>query len=147
MEKGEEKRKAIIKIFKLIFRLVEFSDREGMEYALKELDDTKLDGNRIRLTEEGGGKNSSRSRSRSDRRGNRRSVSRRSRSKSMDRRSPEKARRHRSPTPDEKSRSRSNDHSRTDDINKNMDRKSEEKRQRSRTPDEKSRSRSDDQAR
>merc|ERR1712114_88837 len=24
--------------------LVEFSDREGMEYALKELDDTKLDG-------------------------------------------------------------------------------------------------------
>eukprot|EP00091_Calanus_sinicus_P005056 TRINITY_DN1541_c0_g1_i5.p1 TRINITY_DN1541_c0_g1~~TRINITY_DN1541_c0_g1_i5.p1 ORF type:complete len:326 (-),score=91.82 TRINITY_DN1541_c0_g1_i5:110-1087(-) len=125
--------------------LVEFSDREGMEYALKELDDTKLDGNRIRLSEEGGRKNSrSRSRSRSDRRGNRR----RSRSKSMDRRSPE-ARKRRSPTPDEKSRSRSrsNDRSRTDDRNRNMDRKSEEKRQRSRTPDERSRSRSDDRAR
>ena len=33
-------------------RLVEFSDREGMESALRELDDTKLDERRIRLNEE-----------------------------------------------------------------------------------------------
>merc|ERR1712128_402623 len=67
--------------------LVEFTDREGMEYAIKELDDTTLDGTRIRLTEERkGGSRSSNSRGNS--RGNRRSGSR---SNSRKRRSPEKS--------------------------------------------------------
>jgi len=84
--------------------LVEFSDREGMESALRELDDTKLDGRRIRLREE------KRSRSRSTRRRDgRRSESKRSRSRE-ERRSQDRPRRHRSPTPDERSRSMSTDH-------------------------------------
>lgn len=33
--------------------VVEFADREGMEYALRKLDDTELDGRRIKLVEEG----------------------------------------------------------------------------------------------
>ena len=61
-------------------RLVEFSDKEGMEYALKELDDTKLDGKRIRLVEE----KRSPSRSRSNRRNNMRSESNKSKSRSND---------------------------------------------------------------
>merc|ERR1712086_608855 len=133
--------------------LVEFTDREGMEYAIKELDDTKLDGNRIRLTEER--KGGSRSRSRSNRRGNRRSNSRGnrrsgSRSNSRKRRSPEKSRKGRSPTPDEKSRSRSRseDRARNEDRTKDEGRRSQEKRgrQRSGTPEERSRSRSDNRA-
>ena len=48
--------------------IVEFGDRRGMEYALDKLDDTDLDGRRIRLIEEnrssgGGGRGRSRSRS------------------------------------------------------------------------------------
>jgi len=91
--------------------LVEFSDREGMESALRELDDTKLDGRRIRLREE----KRSRSRSRSTRRRDgRRSESRRRESKRSrsreERRSQDRPRRHRSPTPDERSRSMSTDH-------------------------------------
>merc|ERR1712128_39821 len=109
--------------------LVEFTDREGMEYAIKELDDTKLDGNRIRLTEE--------------RKGG-------SRSNSRKRRSPEKSRKGRSPTPDEKSRSRSRseDRARNEDRTKDEGRRSQEKRgrQRSGTPEERSRSRSDNRA-
>merc|ERR1711915_1001553 len=67
--------------------LVEFSDREGMEFALRELDDTKLDGRRIRLVEER--RSPSRSRSRNDRRRN------------------DKARKYKSRTPDGPSRSES----------------------------------------
>ena len=61
-------------------RLVQFSEKEGMEYALKELDDTKLDGKRIRLVEE----KRSPSRSRSNRRNNMRSESNKSKSRSND---------------------------------------------------------------
>jgi len=78
--------------------VVEFADRDGMEYALRKLDDTELDGRRIKLTEEGGGRGRSRSRSRS-RSGGRRSRSRsrsterrkRSRSRSRSNRSKEKS--------------------------------------------------------
>merc|ERR1712121_549574 len=62
--------------------LVEFSDRDGMDYALKELDDTKLDGNYIRLKQEA---QNSRSRSRSNRRGRSGSEKSRSRGRSYDR--------------------------------------------------------------
>jgi len=137
--------------------LVEFSDREGMEYALKELDDTKLDGSRIRLKEEGKG---SRSRSRSNRRGNRRSRSkrspsrsrdRRSPSRSRDRRSPEKSRNNKSGTPDEKRRNKSGSDDRSRNGDRHMDRRSRSQerrsRQRSKTPEERSRSRSDKHAR
>eukprot|EP00092_Neocalanus_flemingeri_P039971 GFUD01043540.1.p1 GENE.GFUD01043540.1~~GFUD01043540.1.p1 ORF type:complete len:338 (+),score=92.23 GFUD01043540.1:51-1016(+) len=149
--------------------LVEFVDREGMEYALKELDDTKLDGRRIRLVEEK--RSPSRSRSRSNKRGNRRSESkgrgnrrsesngrgnRRSESngrRSMDRRSQDKAKRQRSTTPDEKSRSRSGDRASdragSNSKQRNIERRSPEKtrRQASKTPDQRSRSRSDDRVR
>merc|ERR1712013_872543 len=137
--------------------LVEFSDREGMDYALKELDDTKLDGSRIRLKEEGKG---SRSRSRSNRRGNRRSRSkrspsrsrdRRSPSRSRDRRSPEKSRNQKSGTPDEKRRNKSGSDDRSRNGDRHMDRRSRSQerrsRQRSKTPEERSRSRSDKHAR
>merc|ERR1712013_746492 len=104
--------------------LVEFSDREGMDYALKELDDTKLDGSRIRLKEEGKG---SRSRSRSNRRGNRRSTSR-----SRDRRSPEKSRNQKSGTPDEKRRNKSGSDDRSRNGDRHMDRRSRSQERRSR---------------
>ena len=49
-------------------RLVEFAERRGMEYALEKLDDTELNGRRLKLVEEskmfGGGRGRSRSRSR-----------------------------------------------------------------------------------
>jgi len=77
--------------------LVEFADKDAMEYALKELDDTKLDGRRIKLVEEK--RSPSRSRSRSNRRGARRSESNRSRSQ-------ERIRRQRSSSQTRKSRSR-----------------------------------------
>merc|ERR1712025_919589 len=85
--------------------LVEFSDREGMEYALRELDDTKLDGKRIRLVEEK--RSPSRSRSRNNRRRERRRSESRSRSTSNRRNSPilEKSRKRKSRTPEEKSKS------------------------------------------
>merc|ERR1712130_756042 len=97
--------------------LVEFSDREGMEYALKELDDTKLDGNRIRLTEE---------------RRNSRSRSKKSRSRSRDRRSLARSRNNRSGSPADKRRNGSE----ADDRDRNGDnnaRRSEEKRSRQRS--------------
>merc|ERR1719351_112446 len=99
--------------------LVEFSDREGMEYALKELDDTKLDGNRIRLTEE-------------RRNSRRRSRSKKSRSRSRDRRSPARSRNNRSGSPADKRRNGSE----ADDRDRNGDnnaRRSEEKRSRQRS--------------
>lgn len=74
--------------------LVEFADRKGMEAALEKLDDTDLDGRRIKLVQEkmgGGGGGGGRGRSRSDSRSRSRSRSRsprsrsRSRSKSRDR--------------------------------------------------------------
>ena len=55
----------MIGYFSCNYRLVEFTDMGGMEYALKELDDTKLGGNQIRLTAEK--KNSSQSKGRSKR--------------------------------------------------------------------------------
>merc|ERR1711936_1324623 len=84
--------------------LVEFGDREAMEYALKELDDTKLDGKRIKLIQEE--RSPSRSRS-NNRREARRGGSNRSRSQ-------ERKKRHRSRSHSplnndgSKSRSRSN---------------------------------------
>jgi len=84
--------------------LVEFRDRESMEYALKELDDTKLDGNYIRCFEERRTPSRSRSRSRSRRR--RRDNSRsRSRSRSR-RRSKSKHSRSKSKSSGRRSRSR-----------------------------------------
>ena len=47
------------------FRIVEFAERRGMEYALDKLDDTELDGRRIKLIEEGKARGRSRSYSRS----------------------------------------------------------------------------------
>ena len=108
MEKGRNANYPTHISLRSLFRLVEFSDREGMESALRELDDTKLDGRRIRLREE----KRSRSRSRNTRgRDGRRSESKRSRSRE-ERGSHDKARRRRSPTPDERSRSMSTDHAR-----------------------------------
>ena len=56
-------------IFKFPSSLVEFGERRGMEYALEKLDDTELNGRRLRLVEEskllGRGRSRSRSRSRS----------------------------------------------------------------------------------
>ena len=53
----------------LFSSLVEFAERRGMEYALEKLDDTELNGRRLRLVEEskllGRGRSRSRSRSRS----------------------------------------------------------------------------------
>ena len=57
----------------LFCSLVEFAERRGMEYAMEKLDDTELNGRRLRLVEEskmgggggGGGRGRSRSRSRS----------------------------------------------------------------------------------
>jgi len=83
--------------------LVEFADRSGMERAIRDLDDTRLDGNYIRLEMER--RSFSRSRSRS--RGRRRSSRSRSRSRSRrSRRSRSTSRRSRS-RPRKSSRSQS----------------------------------------
>jgi len=76
--------------------LVEFRDRDAMEYAIKELDDQKLDGNYIRCMEEKRSPSRSRSRSRSRRYSRSRSRSRRSRSRSRRSRSKSSGRRSRS---------------------------------------------------
>merc|ERR550519_2296718 len=65
--------------------LVEFADRSSMEYAMDELDNTKLDGRRIELEEER--RRRSRSRSRRERR-----REEMSRSKSSDRRRRQRSR-------------------------------------------------------
>jgi len=72
--------------------IVEFGDKRGLEYAMDKLDDTELDGRRIKLIEEkprGGGsrgREASRSRSRSKTRSRSRSRSRsKSRSRSRSR--------------------------------------------------------------
>jgi len=76
--------------------IVEFADRRGLDYALDKLDNTELDGRKIRLVEEGGrgggrggggarrsaSRSKSRSRSRSRSRSERRSRSPASRSRS-----------------------------------------------------------------
>jgi len=81
--------------------LVEFKHKEDMERALDELDDSKLDGRRIKLVEEQ--RSPSRSRSRSGRRERRRSESKSvSRSRSRDRRSRQRS-------GDSRSRSRNNE--------------------------------------
>jgi len=56
--------------------LVEFADRRGMQYALDKLDDTELNGKRLRLIEEKRGGRGGRSRSRSPAGGASRSRSR-----------------------------------------------------------------------
>ena len=79
-----------------VSRLVEFKCREDMDRAIDELDDTKLDGRRIRLVEESRDRSASRSRSKSSSRSRSRSPRRsksgsRSKSKSKSRsRSPDK---------------------------------------------------------
>ena len=35
-----------------LYRIVEFADRRGMDYALEKLDNTDLDGRKIKLVEE-----------------------------------------------------------------------------------------------
>jgi len=83
--------------------LVEFKTREGMENAIKELDDTKLDGVYVRVEQERSSDRRSRERSRRSRS---RSYSRRRRSRSRSRRrSPSRGRR--SDSRDKRSRSRS----------------------------------------
>jgi len=85
--------------------LVEFKHKEDMERAIDELDDSKLDGRRIKLVEEQRSPSRSRSRSRSGRRDRRRSVSKSmSRSRSRDRRTRPKSR-----SGDSRSRSRNNE--------------------------------------
>jgi len=79
--------------------IVEFGSRRDMEYALDKLDGEELDGRRIRLVEEGGGRRSrSRSRSRSRTR---------SRSRSRDRRRSSRDRSPSSAKSESRSRSRS----------------------------------------
>ena len=41
--------------FSIYFRIVEFGDKRGLEYAMKNLDNTELDGKRIKLVPQGGG--------------------------------------------------------------------------------------------
>jgi len=68
--------------------IVEFGDRRGLEYAMDKLDNTELDGRRIKLIEEkrgGGGGSRGRSASRSKSRSRSRSRSSRSRSRSRSR--------------------------------------------------------------
>ena len=77
-------------IFKNDFRIVEFGDKRGLEYAMDKLDNTELDGRRIKLIEEkprgGRGRDESRSKSRSKTRSRSRSRSRsKSRSRSRSR--------------------------------------------------------------
>ena len=108
MEKGRNYNYSTNIRLRPLDRLVEFSDREGMESALRELDDTKLDGRRIRLREEKRSRSMSRNTRRRD---GRRSESKRSRSRE-ERGSHDRPRRHRSQTPDERSRSTSTDHAR-----------------------------------
>jgi len=72
--------------------VIEYTNESDMLYALKELDDTRLDGKYVRLKEEGGG-DSRDSRSRSPKRSSRRDRSRsRSRSDSRDDRKSKKRR-------------------------------------------------------
>jgi len=89
--------------------LVEFADRSSMEYAMDELDNTKLDGRRIELIEER--RSRSRSRSRSGRRRDDRS---RSRSRSRSRRERKREERSRSKSSDRRRRQRSKSSSNSD---------------------------------
>jgi len=124
--------------------VVEFADRKGMEYALRKLDDTELDGRRIKLIEEGGGSRRDRSRSRSRGRRSRSRDRSNSRSKSRSRsrsrsRSPEK-KRERS---DSRSRSRSNtEKKRARSGSRSRSRSNAEKRPRSSSKDDRERSKS-----
>jgi len=89
--------------------LVEFADRSSMEYAMDELDNTKLDGRRIELEQE----RRSRSRSRSRSRGRRNERSR-SRSRSRSRRERRREDRSRSKSSDRRRRQRSKSSSNSD---------------------------------
>lgn len=106
--------------------VVEFADRRGMDWALDKLDDTELDGRRIRCEQE---RSSRRSRSRS--RGRDRS---RSRSRSRDRRGDSRGDRR----GDSKSRSRSrgrDERGRERDGSRGRDRDGSRSRSRSRSRD------------
>lgn len=131
--------------------VVEFADREGMEYALRKLDDTELDGRRIKLVEEGnrgggrgggGGGRAARSRSRSKGRGRRDKSGSKSRSRSVERkrskgRSGSRETRSRSKPRNNRSRSRSEE--RKTEKSRSV---SAERKEKSRTPEDRDRSRS-----
>jgi len=88
--------------------LVEFADRSSMEYAMDELDNTKLDGRRIELEQERRSRSPSRRRSRSrSRSGGRRYERSRSRSGSRSRRERRREERSRSRSRSRRERSRS----------------------------------------
>jgi len=65
--------------------VIEYTNREDMEYALRKLDNTKLDGMYVRLEEEGQGRRGSRSPKRSRSRSRSRSRGKKSRSRSRSR--------------------------------------------------------------
>lgn len=99
--------------------LIEFADRSSMEYAMDELDNTKLDGRRIELEEERRSRSRSRSRNRNARSRSRssrryeRSRSR-SRSKSRSRRERRREERSRSKSSERRRRQRSKSSSNSD---------------------------------
>lgn len=131
--------------------VVEFATASEMKAAIKQLDDTDLNGRRIRLQEDrggrGGGRGGGRSRSRSDSRSRSpsrrrsRSASRsRSRSRSKSRSQSKNGRKSRSQKRDrDVSRSRSADHK---SKSRSKSRERNDRRSRSRSKVEKSRSRS-----
>ncbi|KAJ8967522.1 hypothetical protein NQ314_002837 [Rhamnusium bicolor] len=138
--------------------VVEFASYSDMKNAIEKLDDTELNGRRIRLVEDkntkrrrsGSYSSRSRSRSRSARRSRSRSRSRRSshsksKSRSRSRSGSAKADRDRTSKSKSRSRSRSNsrkksvDHSRSNSRKKSIERS--RSRSRSRTPDKRSKSR------
>jgi len=95
--------------------LVEFADRSSMEYAMDELDNTKLDGRRIELVEERRSRSRSRSRNaRSRSRSSRRYERSRSRSRSRSRRERRREVRSRSKSSDRRRRQRSKSSSNSD---------------------------------
>lgn len=140
--------------------VVEFASYSDMKNAIEKLDDTELNGRRIRLVEDkntkrrrsGSYSSRSRSRSRSPRRSRSRSRSRRSshsksKSRSRSRSGSAKADRDRDRASKSKSRSRSRSNSRKKSVDRsrsNSRKKSVERsrsRSRSRTPDKRSKSR------
>ncbi|XP_018577045.1 serine-arginine protein 55-like [Anoplophora glabripennis] len=138
--------------------VVEFASYSDMKNAIEKLDDTELNGRRIRLVEDkntkrrrsGSYSSRSRSRSRSARRSRSRSRSRRSshsksKSRSRSRSGSAKADRDRASKSKSRSRSRSNSRKKSVDRSRSNSRKKSTERSRSRsrsrTPDKRSKSR------
>lgn len=138
--------------------VVEFASYSDMKNAIEKLDDTELNGRRIRLVEDkntkrrrsGSYSSRSRSRSRSPRRSRSRSHSRRSshsksKSRSRSRSGSAKADRDRASKSKSRSRSRSNSRKKSVDRSRSNSRKKSTERShsrsRSRTPDKRSKSR------